>query len=61
MARTLNEVRTFTKEDLAEIAKNVAKLEIIGDIYRGEFHTQEIIYQSDGSLMIITSHTPEKE
>ena len=56
--RTITEKRTFTSEEIENLAKSAAKMEIIGDIYKGEFISQEIEYSNEGIISVITKHTP---
>lgn len=58
MPRTVHEIHEFSKEDLENLAKHQAKAAIIGDIYRGKFGKQKVVWKIDGSLMVITEHTP---
>jgi hypothetical protein len=58
LVRSVVEQHTFSKEDLAELAKSSAKLQIIGTIYRGDFGEQTTRWNEDGSLTVLTTHTP---
>lgn len=56
------EVHVFTRAQLEELAKRVAKTQIISSLYRGEFKEQKAEWLFDGSqLRIFTEHEPAKE
>jgi len=57
MARTINEIHTFTKEHIENIVKFTAKASITGSFYEGEIHEQTVKWNEDGSLTVTTSHT----
>lgn len=58
MARTISEVRRFTRAQLEAAAKSLAKLEIVGGMYCGDFGEQTVVWEEDGSLVVTTVHTP---
>ncbi len=58
MARTINELKRYSREDIERMAKNYAMIEIVGGMYVGDFHGQTAIWDPDGSLVVTTSHTP---
>lgn len=58
MARTINDGIVYSREDLERMAKNCAKLAIIEGMYIGKFHDQTVEWYPDGSLHVVTRHTP---
>ena len=61
MTRTITEIHVYTTEDLVEMAKMYATLDIVGSLYRGSFERQDFEWAPDGNLIIKTMHTPESE
>ncbi len=59
-SRKIKEIETFTRLDLAELAKSAAKLKIIGSYYKGDFESQKAKWEPDGSITIITTHSPQQ-
>lgn len=57
--RQIREVHTFTPADLERLAKQTAELKIIGNFYTGAFHGQEVTWHKDGSVTVVTTHTPQ--
>jgi NOL1/NOP2/fmu family ribosome biogenesis protein len=60
MPRTITEQHTFPKQQLEELAKSIAKLRIVNGFYLGKFEEQTASWQADGSITIVTTHTPEE-
>lgn len=56
--RVIHEQNHYTKDDLIAMACNYAKLQIIDSFYVGDIGEQTVKWQSDGSLIIVTSHAP---
>lgn len=56
--RLVHEQTVYSRENLEQIAKNFAKMSIIGDLYVGNIQTQSAEWRSDGSIVVITTHTP---
>lgn len=52
------EYKRYSKEQITEALKFVAKLDLIGSIYCGKIGEQETRWLDDGSLEILTRHTP---
>ena len=50
------EVQTLTRSDLETLAKQTAKLQIIGTLFIGEFQEQVCSWQADGSVEVRTSY-----
>ncbi len=60
MSRQIDEMKIYTREQLENLVKTVARIEIIGNIYRGEIHNQTVSWNdNNGSITVVTSHTPE--
>lgn len=51
----------YTRADLEELVKCGAKLRLIGSIYRGSIGEQEVRWSDDGSVEVLTKHTPALE
>lgn len=58
MTRTITEIHTFTRENLEQAGKLLAKTKIISGYYIGDIGEQEIAWKDDGSLVVTTTHTP---
>jgi len=56
--RTINETHHFTRDQLIAMAKQSAKLSIIGGIYVGHIGEQSAVLNEDGSVTVVTCHTP---
>lgn len=49
----------YRKQDLEELAKFAAKLRLVGTLYRGNIgEQQDVKWNEDGSLEVLTPHTP---
>jgi len=57
--RRIAEQHTFTREELEAVAKNMARGRIMANgIYIGTYHTQTAEWRDDGSIVVVTEHTP---
>jgi len=56
--RTITERAVFTREEIEGAVKNMHRIQIIDNIYYGEFGEQEVEWKDDGSCIVLTSHTP---
>lgn len=56
--RQITEVRDFSPAELEKLAQFAAKIEIVGGMYVGEFVSQRLEWLPDGSLRVLTDHTP---
>lgn len=57
--RLVHEQTVYSRENLEQMAKSFAKMSIIGDFYVGDIQAQSAEWRSDGSIVVITTHTPE--
>ena len=57
--RTIKEQHTFSRDEINEILKQIARMNIIGNFYKGEFGEQTITHAEDGTVTVVTTHTPE--
>ena len=55
--RTL--VNRFTKEQIEEALKMFAKMQIVGPMFKGEFHQQSVVWREDGAIDVFTELTEE--
>ena len=51
------EIITYSREELEHMAKQYAKMKIIGPMFIGDFHDQKVKWHRDGSIEVITSYT----
>lgn len=56
--REIREVHTFSRDQLGEIAKGIAKMMIVGQLYVGDFCEQTVKWGTDGSVLVTTVHSP---
>jgi hypothetical protein len=54
--RNRKEIIDFSRDDLEHIAKQMAKLRIIGDLFVGRIIDQEVIWRTDERLSVITTY-----
>lgn len=59
MSRQVEEIHTFSRQQIEESLKSLAKLKIIGSIYYGEFDAQRVEWMDDGSARVFTIHSPD--
>lgn len=52
--------RRWTKDELEKTLKNLAIMDLVGEFYSGEIDGphQEIRWNADGSVEVLTPHTP---
>jgi hypothetical protein len=48
------EVHTFTPEHMEKVAKSMAKMAIVGQMFHGEIFEQRVVKEPDGSLSVFT-------
>lgn len=61
MARQISEQQVFDKASLEGLAKRISKLNIIGQMFQGDFQGQTAEWRPDGSLVIVTTYTRDRE
>jgi hypothetical protein len=54
--RERKEIIHFSRNDIENIAKSMAKLRIVGDLFIGRFIEQEVQWHNDESLSIIITY-----
>ena len=57
MKRSRTEITIITQKQLEEIAKQVARGQIIGSIFFGEFGEQSTIWNANGGIEVRTTYT----
>lgn len=59
--REINEVHTFTRDDIERIIAQVARGKIIGGFYVGVLPSAEqaVKWNDDGSITVTTPHIPD--
>jgi hypothetical protein len=57
----INEVHTFSREDIERILAQTARMNIIGSFYVGAMNDadQTVKWNDDGSITVMTPHAPD--
>jgi len=56
MQRERSEIIVYTKDDLERIVRHMAQMQIIGHLFIGKFGEQEIRWNVDGGVEVITKY-----
>jgi hypothetical protein len=56
MLRERSEIIVYTKDDLERIVRHMAQMQITGHLFIGKFGEQEIRWNGDGSVEVITKY-----
>jgi hypothetical protein len=56
MLRERNEIISFSKDDIEKIVRHIAQQQIIGHLFIGKFGEQEVRWNGDGSIDVITKY-----
>ena len=54
--RKRSEVMSFSREDLERIVKYLAKAEIVGSLFIGEFFEQQVHWSDNGNCKVVTDY-----
>jgi hypothetical protein len=56
MYRERSEIISYSKDDIERIVRHIAQQQIIGHLFIGKFGEQEVRWNGDGGVDVITSY-----